>query len=89
MRRARGSQKKVPSAPAVSDTPSGIWQQGNRHCAGRTRLPQHISNSLSGSFIFDDTLSVVENPQIRQWYGDLWDCASIRTASCLWLGGRL
>src|SRR5712692_2756020 len=48
----------------MSETPTGIrWRATAIVIAGCLAY----SNSLSGPFVFDDTLSIVENLQIRQW----------------------
>ena len=49
----------------VSDTQSGIsWRAAAIVTAGFLAY----SNSLYGPFVFDDLLSIVENPSIRQWW---------------------
>jgi tetratricopeptide (TPR) repeat protein len=49
----------------MSETPGGIrWRATAIGIAGCLAY----SNSLSGPFVFDDTLSIVENLQIRQWW---------------------
>src|SRR6266852_1103801 len=49
----------------MSDTPTGIrWRVTAIVIAGCLAY----SNSLSGPFVFDDTLSIVENLRIRQWW---------------------
>src|ERR1700681_3616220 len=49
----------------MSNTPTGIrWRAAVIVIAGCLAY----SNSLFGPFVFDDTLSIVENPQIRQWW---------------------
>src|SRR6202163_1213711 len=49
----------------MSNTPTGIrWRAAVIVIAGCLAY----SNSLFGPFIFDDTLTIVENPQIRQWW---------------------
>src|SRR6266851_9204941 len=49
----------------MSETPRGIrW----RATAIVIAVCLAYSNSPSGPFVFDDTLSIVENPQIRQWW---------------------
>jgi tetratricopeptide (TPR) repeat protein len=65
MGRSRASRKRPAPAAAVPEARSGIWW--------RTLIillcgSIAYSNSLSGPFIFDDLLSVVQNLQIRQWW---------------------
>ncbi|HEY6360493.1 MAG TPA: tetratricopeptide repeat protein [Vicinamibacterales bacterium] len=65
MGRSRGSRKDVPAGRMVSDARSGFsWRAAVIVSAGFLAY----SNSLSGPFVFDDQLSIVENPSIRRWW---------------------
>src|SRR6202158_1773882 len=49
----------------MTNTPTGIrWRAAVIVIAGSLAY----SNSLSGPFVFDDTLSILENMQIQQWW---------------------
>jgi len=62
----RGARRKPPrAAPAASDRPhSGIWRRALLIVVARRTV---YANSLSGPFILDDTVSIVENASIRDW----------------------
>jgi tetratricopeptide (TPR) repeat protein len=65
MRRARASRKVVPTGPVVTEAPSAIyWRAVAIVIAGFLAY----ANSLSGPFVFDDRLAIVENPSIRRWW---------------------
>ncbi len=65
MGRARGSRKDVPASRPAGEARSGDWwQPAVIVIAGCLAY----ANSVSGPFVFDDQLSIVENPSIRRWW---------------------
>lgn len=63
MARARTARRDAPAISVGPDSARGIWwRAGLLVLAGLLAY----SNSLSGPFIFDDHVSIVENPQIRE-----------------------
>src|SRR3954465_13985422 len=66
MRRARAPRGHGRSAqPAAPDVAAGIWWRALLLVLAGFAV---YWNSLSGPFVFDDQLSIVENPHIREWW---------------------
>ena len=64
MGRSRGSRKDVPAPRPSAGARSGAWWRPAAIVIAGLLV---YSNSLSGPFVFDDELSIVENPSIRRW----------------------